>query len=322
MKISVIVPVHNTGKYLSRCIDSILSQSFTDFQLILSDDDSTDDSAEICRRYRSKDSRIVFVPSNGRGVSRARNTGLDIARGEYIAFVDSDDCVSPFYLEKLLDLCEKNGNKLSVCGYALNDETTPPERVGVPLMAYPDEIIPQRDYFLRLYTKMEIMYVVVWGKLYHRSIFDNVRFADGKICEDEGIIHHIVDKVDSAAVCAQPLYFYTQRAGSIMSASAALQRMDIFPFLQDRIDYFAGRGMYDLVFLTMKNYLVKCLQFYNYLPEKDYKRLTMHMFDAMMSRRIKNPVKNKRFLLKLLRYRLLPSSFKDVDGNEFMYGKN
>ena len=321
MKISVIVPVYNTEKYLSRCIDSILAQSFADFQLILADNGSTDNSVRICREYRQKDGRVSVISASGRA-GGARNAGLDIARGEYISFVDSDDCVSPFYLENLLSLCEKNGKKLSVCGYALNDGLTPPAQVGVPLMAYPDEIVPQRDYFLRLYTKMEIMYVVVWGKLYHRSLFDNLRFAEDKICEDEGIIHYIVDKIDSAAVCAQPLYFYTQRPGSIMSASAAVQRMDIFPFLQDRIDYFSERGMYDLSFLTMKNYLVKCLQFYNYLPEKDYKRLTMHMFDAMMSRRIKNPVKNKRFLLKLLRYRLFPSSFKDVDGNEFMFGNS
>lgn len=321
MKISVIVPVYNTEKYLSRCIDSILAQSFADFQLILADNGSTDNSVRICQEYRQKDGRVSVISASGRA-GGARNAGLDIARGEYISFVDSDDCISPFYLENLLSLCEKNGKKLSVCGYALNDGLTPPAQVGVPLMAYPDEIVPQRDYFLRLYTKMEIMYVVVWGKLYHRSLFDNLRFAEDKICEDEGIIHYIVDKIDSAAVCAQPLYFYTQRAGSVMDGRDRVQKMDIFPFLQDRADYFVSRGMNDLAGATQVKYLVKCLQLYNAFADKTYKNHMLRMFDAAVGSYRKNPAAGRRTLLTLYRYRLMPSSLSDEAAWEIMYGKN
>ena len=115
MKISVIVPVYNTAQFLPRCIESILSQSFTDFELLLIDDGSTDGSGKICDAYAEKDNRIrVFHKENG-GVSSARNLGLDNARGEWVTFVDSDDYVSPVILEKCLE--SVNGYDMVVFNY-------------------------------------------------------------------------------------------------------------------------------------------------------------------------------------------------------------
>ena len=115
-ELSIIVPVYKTEKYLPKCIDSILSQTFTDFELILIDDGSPDRCGEICDEYAAKDGRIIVIHQENRGVSAARNAGLDIARGEYIGFVDSDDWIEPEMYKVLVESCVNNKSDISMCG--------------------------------------------------------------------------------------------------------------------------------------------------------------------------------------------------------------
>ena len=328
MKVSIIVPVYNTALYLDRCMDSLVNQTYKDIEIILINNGSTDYSPQACRWWAEKDSRIkYFEKENDNSPSGPRNMGLDNATGEYICFVDSDDCVSPLYVENLLKMCTENGTKLSVCGFLQNDETTPLEMIPVPLRLYNTEVIPQRDYFLRLYTPMEVVYVVVWGKMYHKSIFENLRFETGRLNEDEGIIHHIASQCENVAVCYEPLYFYTKREGSIMNTGGFSEKLlDIFPFLQDRMDYFTEQGWHDLTFLTMKNYLVKCLELYNMIEETDtenkvYRNHLMQMYKQMLAQAKKCPVKARKFLMKMDYYGLFPAKFRGTDRAQFLFGE-
>lgn len=328
MKVSIIVPVYNTAIYLDRCLDSLTTQSHSDIEIILVNNGSTDYSRQACKWWCDKDSRIkYFEKENDYSPSGPRNMGLDNATGEYICFVDSDDCVSPFYVENLLKMCTENDVKMSVCGFLQNDETTPVEMIPVPLRLYNTEVIPQRDYFLRLYTPMEVVYVVVWGKMYHKSIFEALRFETGKMNEDEGIIHHIASRCENIAVCYEPLYFYTRREGSIMNTAGFSEKMlDIFPFLQDRMDYFTEKGWHDLTYLTMKNYLVKCLELYNMIDENTrdsgmYKNHLLQMYKQMLTRAKKCPVKSKKFNLRMEYYSVFPAKFKGTDRAEFLFGE-
>jgi len=121
-KISVIVPVYNVEKYLAKCIDSILAQTFTDFECILINDGSPDNSPAICDEYAKKDERMKVIHKENGGVSSARNTGLDIAQGEWITFADSDDWVDENYLELMYSNAIKNNCDLSICGFKSVDE--------------------------------------------------------------------------------------------------------------------------------------------------------------------------------------------------------
>ena len=325
-KISIIVPVYNTSKYLNRCIDSLVNQTYKNIEILLVDDGSTDNSRQMCSKWAEKDSRIVCLHKENGGQASARNMGLDHATGDYIAFVDSDDCVSPFYAEKLLNACIDNNVKISFCGYALTDETSLPENMQPSDEQYPVEIISDYAYFERIYTHQEIAYVVVWNKLYHHSIFENLRFTEAHIYEDEGIIHQIIDKCDRIAVSYQPLYFYAMRPGSTMKTKGFRPAgMDVLEFWTERMDYFRTKGWDNLVYFTMKNYLVKCLELYNLIdtnvPDGNmYKKHLMTTYKNMMDEMKKSPVKSKKFVLQMEYYGLFPKKFADVDRNTFLFG--
>ena len=115
-KISIIVPVYNVEEYIHRCIDSILAQTFTDFELILVNDGSHDQCGKICDEYAENDSRIKVIHKKNGGLSDARNAGLEIAQGEYIGFVDSDDYIEHDMYEKLIEACKEYNSKLAMCG--------------------------------------------------------------------------------------------------------------------------------------------------------------------------------------------------------------
>ncbi|MEG1782282.1 MAG: glycosyltransferase [Oscillospiraceae bacterium] len=325
MKISLIVPIYNTEKYLERCISSLLAQSHTDLQIILVDDGSTDGCVNICQDFAKKDSRVEYFYKENGGLSSARNFGIEKASGEYIGFVDSDDCLSPFFAERLLNMCLKNDCPMSLCAYQLNDETTPVEDIPVPLMLYPTEVITKRDYFLRIYTRQEILYVSAWDKLYRKSLFDTLKFPEGMINEDEAIIHHLVDSCENIAVSYEPLYFYTQRQGSIMKPDSFKENLfDTFVAYEDRLSYFEGKNMPDLMFFTQKNYLVAALSLYNSIKEdvidgKMYKTHLMRMYRDMLSRAGKNPASSRKFILKMKWYSLCPKAFKGVKREDFLF---
>ena len=175
-KISVIVPVYNAEKYLRRCIDSILAQTFTDFELLLIDDGSTDKSGEICDKYAMKDSRIrVFHKKNG-GVSSARNVGLDNARGEWITFCDADDWVDTLFLNNFIEM-NADGDLL-VQGFKA---TNWKNKNGILIISQPDSLIKEEnvfDYVLKTFASDQLGYV--WCKAFRRKIIvDNqVRFSE------------------------------------------------------------------------------------------------------------------------------------------------
>ena len=326
MKISVIVPVYNVEMYLKRCVDSILAQTAEDFELILVDDGSTDSGGVICDEYRKADGRVKVIHQENGGLSRARNAGIDAAAGEYLRFVDSDDCVAPYFLSTLLSMCEENGADMAVCGYELINGTQSLDQVPVTLMLHPTEVIDKRNFFLRLNTKQEIVYVAAWNKLYRRSLFDGIRYPRGRINEDEAVIHLIADRCERIAVTGQPMYFYCMREGSITHRQDfSRQKMDIFPFLQDRMEYFEDRGWDDLRFMTSQRYMLACLEMRSAIPEdfpdgKMYKNHLMRMFKNMLSRAKKNKAASKKFLLKMAGYSINPGKYKAGSRQEILFG--
>lgn len=216
MKISIVVPVYNVEKYLDNCIESILNQTFKDFELILVDDGSTDKSGEICDKYNVKDDRIKVIHKSNGGVSSARNAGLDIACGKYIGFVDSDDIIHPRMYEILYDLIQVYKSDISCCNFKniyseVNEEY---EDINIT------EVIEMNNIqaVSNLYGKnINVRLVVAWNKLYIRELFDDIRYELGKIHEDEFIAHKLLYKCKKIVYTNDELYYYLQREGSIMS---------------------------------------------------------------------------------------------------------
>ena len=326
MKVSIIVPIYNTSVWLDRCMESLVNQTYKDLEIILVDDGSTDNSQQVCHYWMEKDSRIIYLYKENGGQATARNLGLDNASGEYICFVDSDDCVAPDYVEKLLNLAEENHTLISLCSYTLTDETTPADMTELPVETYTTEIISDYDYFERMYTPQEIAYVVVWNKMYHRSVFEDVRFSPLRMYEDEAILHEIISKADRIAVRYEPLYFYAVRQGSTMTANQFSEKnLTFLPMLEKRMEFFESRGWHTLTYFTMKNYLVHCLIHYNRIDSsvengQVHKETLMKHYKSMLARLKKHPVKNKKFLLQMEYYGLFPKKFAGVDRVAFLFG--
>lgn len=211
-KISVIVPVYNMEKYLCRCVDSILAQTYPDIQIILVDDGSVDRSAAICDAYAEKDHRVTVVHKENGGLSSARNAGIDAAQGEYIGFVDSDDYISPEMYEKLVEHMG-TGREIANVMYVRADENgvTSPSRVPHTQ----DEIIPASDFVKEV--MLHLGDISVCTKLFHRSIFQDLRFLEGKLNEDLLFVLDAMARIERVCFVGHVGYYYFTRSGSISS---------------------------------------------------------------------------------------------------------
>lgn len=243
--VSVIIPVYNVKEYLAACLESVLAQSYTELEIILIDDGSTDGSGDICRQYAQKDGRVVVVHRENGGQSAARNMGLDIAKGQWIAFVDSDDLVHPDLIQALL-------HSVTDCDMAmcrrLDFTDTPPEGTvsGQTVVLGYEEIL----------EKMfgDNQYIVVWGKIYRKSLFETFRFREGIIYEDEDALPVLIHAAKRVACLDAWLYYYRIRPGSTMTGSFSRKRLDVIEVCQRRIDLFGQWGLKKLRTRAVKDY--------------------------------------------------------------------
>ncbi len=174
--ISVIVPVYKVEKYLRRCVDSILSQSFTDFELLLTDDGSPDNCPAICDNYAAKDSRVRVIHKENGGLSSARNAALNICEGKYICFVDSDDYISPDMFEKLLSAAKNNDCEVAICGQFTERDG----QISIDEPKVEQLLIFDSDKAIEKLIEDKIINNYVWDKIYKKYLFDGVRFPDGR----------------------------------------------------------------------------------------------------------------------------------------------
>ena len=215
-KISVIVPIYNSEKYLHRCINSIISQTYKNLEIILVDDGSTDNSGMICDQLATQDERIrVFHKKNG-GLSSARNLGIEVASGDYIAFVDSDDWLADDIYEYCIDLAEKNNCDVIDYNVEFTNGNGTKKAFGTEIK-YDIEIIEGkeilRDYLMKGQTEKAPF--TVWRKLYKRHLFETIRFPEGKINEDIVLNYKILKRCNKIACTNKVGYYYFQSEESI-----------------------------------------------------------------------------------------------------------
>lgn len=211
-KISIVVPVYNMEKYLCRCVDSILAQTYQNIQVILVDDGSKDRSYEICDSYGAKDPRVTVIHKENGGLSSARNAGIDAAQGEYIGFVDSDDYIAPDMYEKLIGAISTEGEIANVM-YVRVDEHGATSPSKVPHTQ--DVIIPASEFVKEL--MLHTGDVSVCTKLFHRSIFQNLRFPEGKLNEDLLFCIETMTRMERVRFIGYVGYYYFFRSDSTSS---------------------------------------------------------------------------------------------------------
>lgn len=210
--VSIIVPVYNVKYYLAKCINSIIGQTYTNLEIILVDDGSSDGSEKICDEYEKVDNRILVIHKINEGVSAARNIGLDYARGEYIAFVDSDDYIASDMIQTLLSRIKTDNSDMACCNYlqVTEDAKLINETQQLPLR---DENISSNA-AMQCFILWGGYYVTPWNKLYKSQIFKTLRFPVGKRYEDLYIIFQIVTQCKRISHISKTLYFYLRRKDS------------------------------------------------------------------------------------------------------------
>jgi glycosyltransferase involved in cell wall biosynthesis len=230
--LSIIVPIYNVEDYLEQCVNSILNQPYTDFELILVDDGSPDNCGAICDAYALKDQRIKVIHKKNGGLSSARNAGIDIAKGEYFSFIDSDDFISKDYyqmnMEYLMTHPQTNILILQVCHYD-NEK---------------NEVVINKK--RELICKMDIINYMLsmdyigaaWINIYKRDIFNQLRYPEGKIFEDGYILTEIVEKASVVFITDIGLYYYRKRNNSIMQKKKTMNNWcDILSTHVKQLDY-------------------------------------------------------------------------------------
>jgi glycosyltransferase involved in cell wall biosynthesis len=230
--ISVIVPVYGVEKYIAKCLESIIHQTYHNLEVILVDDGTKDNSGEICEKYAQKDSRIkVYHKTNG-GLSDARNYGIERSTGEYLTFIDSDDYIDPDYVEFLYRMIEK-GYKLALC--SLHVVYTSNGRVSDK--GNGQEMVISGKQCIEMMCYHEEVDTAAYAKLAHRSLFDTVRYPKGKLFEDIGTSYLLFDQCDEIICGFVPKYYYVIRENSIVTSSFNLKKLDLIEMTDKMADY-------------------------------------------------------------------------------------
>jgi len=228
--ISVIVPVYNVEKYLRKCIESIINQTYNNLQIILVNDGSTDSSLSICKEYETTDNRIIVIDKENEGPAIARNVGLDSADGDFIAFVDSDDWILENMYEVLLEKQAIHNADMTVCGKLNYYEKTDSFVSG---NLFENDVYCEKEEAIGI---LMLKSVAPWNKLYRKKLFDSIRFPEGKfIGEDANVIMRVIKECNGIEIISAELYMYNVRANSLMTS--AFKPREFF-MIEDNVDHY------------------------------------------------------------------------------------
>lgn len=241
--ISVIIPVYKVEPYLDACVSSVVGQTFSDLEILLVDDGSPDRCPELCDTWAQKDPRVRVIHQENGGLSAARNTGIEAAKGEFLAFVDSDDMLEPDALRRAWEAQQACQADLVIFNLVYVDEHNHP--LPAPdFSGFRDEVLTADEVWQRYFALAEqkIYYVVAWNKLYRRELFKTLRYAPGKRYEDQFLLPGLLAQCKTVACLKYVGYRYAQRGGSIMAQGSSRNYLDRSEFLLEWCDSFAGKG--------------------------------------------------------------------------------
>jgi len=265
-KISIIVPVYNVEKFLRECLDSIINQTYKNIEVICVDDGSTDDSGIICDEYAMKYSNIKVIHKINGGLSDARNVGIKVSTGEYLAFVDSDDVIYLDFIKILYTMCVNNNCDIAECDYQMFEDEK--------IFDYSEEnfnqyICSSKEMQERLYCENSVRTITTWNKLYKRFLFDDIEFPVGKIHEDQYVIYKILYNANNIAVTDSKMYFYRFNPDSITKRKFSINRYDIIGAFEERLDFYKKNNENNLYYA--------CDILYQYVLQSLYYQTQIHI---------------------------------------------
>jgi len=255
--VSVIVPIYNTEKYLDECIDNIVRQTYKNLQIILVNDGSTDSSGKRCDEWKEQDERILVIHQKNKGLSAARNIGIDRSRGEWLVFIDSDDVVGSNYVLCLYELVQKYNVLIAQCERGdLQQRTEQSEKIT-------DKVMKSNEFLISFQYQ-----TTAWGKIYKKELFEKERYPVGKIHEDMAVTYKLVYAAQKIAVTNEILYFVRKRAGSITGKKKFYkERLDVLQFYKEQIEFYKEKKEKELVKRVRREYAYALLN--NYSKTKD-----------------------------------------------------
>lgn len=309
--ISVIVPIYNVEAYLEKCINSIICQSYRNLEIILVNDGSTDNSQKICEEYKKKDSRIKVIHKENGGLSDARNCGLEIATGEYIAFLDSDDWIDEELYSTLYNLIKKYNADISICSF--KNVFSEDEKLNRINNEYVYDNIEALN---RLYTKEGTQMVVAWNKLYKRKILSNMKFPKGKIHEDAFLIPRLLYNAKRIAYIEKELIYYRYTPNSITNSKFNIKRLDYLEALDNTNNFFKEKKLDELYLRGVVSEIESMLTFALYVQglEKNEKDNIINEFIIKIREKesIINESINKKTKMKINLFKLSPKLYVNM----------
>lgn len=264
--VSIIIPVYNVAAYLQRCIDSVLGQTYENIEILLIDDGSTDDSANICDEYAQKHTNVqAFHKKNG-GLSDARNYGMKYATGKWLTFVDSDDVLSFEFVSTLVRFAREDELDIAVCNFCqfFEEDLHRLYRIRSSERKYVWD--GEAGTKVLLYQKK--FTTSAWGKLYKLDLFSNIFFPKGKLHEDVGTIYKVFERAQRIGYLDKKMYYYLQRSKSITHSGFSEKKMDYILQTREMIEYFENNND-KLLFAAISRHFSACFQVILECPEEE-----------------------------------------------------
>ena len=252
--ISIIIPVYNVERYLSECVDSVLNQTYQNIEIILINDGSTDTSTNIANEYAQNYNNIFVYHQQNQGLSAARNKGLSLARGEFISFVDSDDMISPCFIDTLYSICRDYDCDIAMCNVLESTSCPDSFSLSLPSLSSP-RLLTGRFACLELYSGSLEYGVMACNKLYRKVLFQDVEFPVGKIHEDNGTTYKLYYKSNRVGIIDDRLYYYRIVPTSITRARYNLRRLDVLELTLQSMEYFRQNNEAIIYSYSRREYL-------------------------------------------------------------------
>lgn len=299
--VSIIVPIYNVEKYLDQCIKSLCSQTYKNLEIILVDDGSKDKCPTICDTWATKDNRIKVIHKQNGGLSDARNYGIENANGEYICFIDSDDFISPDYIQILLNNLLKENAQIAECQYYdYFDE----DKILID-HENEDITILSNLQALRSMYNFKGFSIMIWNKLYKKELFNNIRFPKGKLHEDVFTTYKLIYKSEKIIQTSKKIYYYRQRQNSI-SKQFTEKRLDVIDAFKEIDDFYTEHNLNNFKILNYQRALNTILLFYYLSKSKDIQKKLRKYFIYFYTSYKKEPNKKIALYIRYILFKYFP----------------
>ena len=318
--ISIIIPVYNVEEYIEQCIQSVINQTYKKLEIILIDDGSIDKSGKICDVYADRDKRIIVIHKENGGLSDARNKGIDIASGEYITFVDSDDYVEDSFIEDLYTTLINNNAEMSICNIIkVNDKGEKIENIGFA----EDELVNGKKILKGICEhKNVIESIVAWNKMYSKDFFRENRYPKGRIHEDEFLTYKILYYAKKVAITNKFLYYYRQNDNSITGKKFNVKRLDFLEALEERLKFYHNHNeeylynkTFEMIMSVIREFYIKVKKYID--NSMDIQRALIKKYRIMYIKFIKIKDISVKTKIKSLAFYIMPNIFFEFKKRKF-----